>query len=150
GSALVTHAPAAELAPLITDEWMVAVLSKKFGPSTVRAYKESLQSNDLIPRDFLRIVDDVTFPVVLASMLTAGLFSVRRGLWEAVGLVILVFVFFVTNAVLCSFASGVFDRYQARMTWLFPLATLLTVCSFKRSGSSDGMPGARSILAKSS
>src|SRR5215831_3163688 len=70
GSALITHAPAAELEPLITDEWMVGVLSKKFGPSTARAYKESLQSNDLIPRDFLRIVDDVTFPVVLASMLT--------------------------------------------------------------------------------
>jgi hypothetical protein len=149
GSALVTHAPGAELEPLITDEWMVDVLSKKFGPSTVRAYKESLQSNGLIPRDFLRIVDNVTFPLALASMLTAGLFALRRGLWEAVGLVVLVFVFFVTNAVLCGFASGVFDRYQARMTWLFPLAALLTVCSLKRSASSDGMLGAPSILAKS-
>jgi hypothetical protein len=149
GSAFVTHAPGAELEPLITDEWMVGVLSKKFGPSTVRAYKESLQSNGLIPRDFLRIVDTVTFPLALASMLTAGLFALRRGLWEAVGLVVLVFVFFVTNAVLCGFASGVFDRYQARMTWLFPLAALLTVCSLKRSASSDGMLGAPSILAKS-
>jgi hypothetical protein len=133
GSALVTHAPGAELEPLITDEWMVDVLSKKFGPSTVRAYKESLQSNGLIPRDFLRIVDNVTFPLALASTLTAGLFALRRGLWEAAALVVLVFVFFVANAVLCSFASGVFDRYQARITWLFPLAALLTVCSLKRS-----------------
>src|SRR5262249_17666905 len=124
---------AAELEPLITDEWMVDVLSKKFGPSTARAYKESLQSNGLIPLDFLRIVDDVTFPLTLASMLTAGLFALRRGRWGGAWLVILVFVFFVTNAVLCSFASGVFDRYQARMTWLFPLAALLTVCSLKRS-----------------
>lgn len=87
GSALVTHAPGAELDPLITDEWMVDVLSKKFGPSTVRAYKESLQSNGLIPRDFLRIVDNVTFPLALASMLTAGLFALRRGLWDSAGLV---------------------------------------------------------------
>jgi len=74
-SALVTHAPGAELEPLITDEWMVDVLSKKFGPMTVRAYKESLQSNDLIPRDFLRNLDNVTFPLALASTLIAGLFA---------------------------------------------------------------------------
>jgi len=136
-SAFVTHAPGAELEPLITDEWMVDVLSKKFGLSTVRAYKESLQARGLIPRDMLRLIDDVTFPLAFGSMLMSGLLCLRRGLKEPAGFAILVCVFFVANAVLCSFASGVFDRYQARMTWLFPLAALLTVLSLGRSRGVD-------------
>src|SRR5262249_29624941 len=65
GLSFVTHAPGAELHSLGEERniWMVDVLTKKFGLSTVRSYEDSLQSQDAIPRALLQAVDSISFPI---------------------------------------------------------------------------------------
>jgi hypothetical protein len=133
GSSFAVHAPGAEFVPMgdVKDYWMKDVLKKKFPPSTLRAYEESLQWHDRVPRATLRAVDNVTFPAAVVALLIAGIAAFRRGARDAIALAILVPAAFVANNALCAFLSGVYDRYQARVTWLFALAALLIICELR-------------------
>jgi hypothetical protein len=140
GSSFVTHAPGAELAPLRNRPWMVNVLTKKkFGLSTVRAYEDSLQSQDAVPRALLRAVDNISFPIAAVGLLISGILAFRRGFQEATALAILVPAAYAINNTLCAFASGVQDRYQARVTWLFALAGLLIIIQLIESNPNKSM-----------
>ena len=132
-SSFVRHAPGAELLPLSNHYSMVDVLTKKFGRSTVRAYEDSRQSQGAIPRALLQAIDGVAFPSAVMAVLFAEIPAFRRGLHEATALAVLLSAAYVTNNALCAFSSGVFDRYQARITWLFALAALLIFFALARS-----------------
>jgi hypothetical protein len=134
-AAFVTHAPGAELGPLSSDRdyWITKVLAQKFGAAAVRAYKDSFQSRDLVPRAFLRRVDDLAFPTSIVVLLAAGIWALRRGLTEVVSFGLFVVAAFVINNALCAVGSGVFDRYQARVTWLIAFSALLVVAQALRS-----------------
>ena len=82
-SSFLVHSPGAELFPLSNDPWMTDVLVKKFGPETLRSYKTSLAARDLIPREYLRVLDEVTFPAAVLALLIAGFCAFRRHLTEA-------------------------------------------------------------------
>jgi hypothetical protein len=125
GSSFVTHAPGAELESLSNHPWMIDVLTKKFGSSAVRAYEASLESQDAIPRTFLRAVDNVSFPIAAVGLLISGIVAFRRGFQESTALAVLVAAAYAINNTLSAFGSGVFDRYQARVTWLFAFAGVL-------------------------
>jgi hypothetical protein len=127
GSSFVTHAPGAELKPLSNHIWMVDVLTKKFGLSTVRAYEDSLASQDAVPRALLQAVDNISFPIAAVGLLISGIFAFRRGFREATALAILIPAAYAINNTLCAFGSGVYDRYQARVTWPFALAAMLII-----------------------
>jgi hypothetical protein len=127
GTSFVRHAPGAELTSLSNHPWMVDVLTKKFGSSTVRAYEDSLESQDAVPRALLQAVDNISFPIAAVGLLISGIFAFRRGFREATALAILVPASYAINNTLSAFGSGVFDRYQARVTWLFALAGMLII-----------------------
>jgi hypothetical protein len=136
---LITHAPGAELTALINrpcidwcDYWLVGIIRDKFGGVTVQAYRESLQSLNAIPRASLRRIDDIAFPAALIVLLGGGLLAYRSGLVEPVALAILISAGFLINSAQSAIVSGVFDRYQARVTWLFPLAALLIIGKLSR------------------
>ena len=131
-SSFLVHAPGAELFPLSNDPWMTDVLVKKFGPETLRSYKTSLAARDLIPREFLRVLDEVTFPAAVLALLIAGFCAFRRRLAEAFSLGVFVAAALVINNVLCALGSGVHDRYQARVTWLVAFSALLVFASLRR------------------
>jgi hypothetical protein len=131
-SSFLVHAPGAELFPLSNDPWMTDVLVKKFGPETLRSYKMSLAARDLIPREFLRFFDEVTFPAAVLALLIAGVCAFRRRLAKALSLGIFVAAAVVINNVLCALGSGVHDRYQARVTWLVAFSALLVFASLRR------------------
>jgi hypothetical protein len=140
GSSFVTHAPGAELTPLGNHSWMINVLTKKkFGLSTVRAYEDSLQSQDAVPRALLRAVDNISFPIAAVGLLISGILAFRRGFQEATALAILVPAAYAINNTLCAFASGVWHRYQARVTWLFALAALLIIIQLIESNPNRSM-----------
>jgi hypothetical protein len=130
---LITHAPGAELTPLRlpaidwSDYWLLDIIRNKFGAFTVQAYKESLQSSEAIPRALLRTIDDIVFPAAIIVLLAAALLAFRSGLLQPVALAVLVSAGFVINSAQSAIIAGVFDRYQARVTWLFPLAALLII-----------------------
>jgi hypothetical protein len=133
GSSFVTRAPGAELGPLSNHTWMIDVLTKKFGLATVRAYENSLESQDAVPHALLRAVDNISFPIAALGLLISGIFAFRRRFREATALAILVPAAYAINNALSAFASGVFDRYQARITWLFALAGMLIIIQVGRS-----------------
>jgi hypothetical protein len=138
GSSFVTHAPGAELTPLSNHPWMVDVLTKKFGLSTVRAYEDSLESQDAIPRALLQAVDNISFPIAAIGLLISGIFAFRHGFQEATALAIVIPAAYAINNTLSAFGSGVFDRYQAMVTWLFALAGMLIIiqlAEFKKNRS---------------
>jgi hypothetical protein len=125
GSSFLTHAPGAELGPLSNDASMTQVLTRKFDLETLGAYKASMESRGAIPHKFLRRVDSVTFPLAVIGLLATGFFALRRGPPELSSIGPFVLAALVVNNVLCAVGSGVFDRYQARVTWLVALAALL-------------------------
>jgi hypothetical protein len=139
GSSFVTHAPGAELRPLSNHIWMVDVLTKKFGLSTVRAYEDSLASQDAVPRALLQAVDNISFPIAAVGLLISGIFAFRRGFQEATALAILIPAAYAINNTLCAFGSGVYDRYQARVTWLFALAAMLIIIQLIESNPNKSM-----------
>ena len=142
-SSFLVHAPGAELFPLSNDPWMTDVLVKKFGPETLRSYKTSLAARDLIPREFLRVLDEVTFPAAVLALLIAGVCAFRRRLAEALSLGIFVAAAVVINNVLCALGSGVHDRYQARVTWLVAFSALLIFASLRRQTETSGVVASR-------
>ena len=133
GSSFVTHAPGADLESLSNHPWMIDVLTKKFGLSAVRAYEASLESQNAIPRAFLRAVDNISFPIAAVGLLISGIVAFRRGFPEATALAILVPAAYAINNTLSAFGSGVFDRYQARVTWLFAFAAVLIIIELVES-----------------
>jgi hypothetical protein len=142
-SSFLVHAPGAELFPLSNDPWMTDVLVKKFGPETLRSYKTSLAARDLIPREFLRVLDEVTFPAAMLALLIAAVCAFRRRLAEALSLGIFVAAAVVINNVLCALGSGVHDRYQARVTWLVAFSALLIFASLRRQTETSGVVASR-------
>ena len=139
GSSFVTHAPGAELGPLSNHSWMTDLLTKKFGLSAVRAYEDSLESQDAVPHALLEAIDNISFPIAAVGLLISGIFAFRRGFQEATALAILIPAAYVINNTLSAFGSGVYDRYQARVTWLFALATMLIIIQLIESNPSKSM-----------
>jgi hypothetical protein len=144
-----THAPGAELTSLKSstinwsDYWLRDIIWNKFGTSAIEAYKDSLQSENAIPRALLRAIDNVALPAAIILLLAVGLLAFRFRLLEAVALAILVSSGFVINCAQSAFVAGVFDRYQARVTWLFALAALLIIGKLIRSGRGEVHSGAQ-------
>jgi hypothetical protein len=129
-STFIAHAPAAHLGALTrlrnwSDRWLVDIVERKFGPSAVSAYRSSFQSRDAIPRRLLRAIDNVTLPVAIVALMTAGLAAFHRRLQEPTALAVVVALGFIINNAVCALGSGVFDRYQARVSWLFLLSSML-------------------------
>jgi hypothetical protein len=144
GSSFITHAPGAELGPLSNHSWMIDVLAKKFGLPAVRAYENSLESQDAVPRALLQAVDNISFPIAAIGLLISGIFAFRRGFQEATALAILIPAAYAINNTLSAFGSGVFDRYQARVTWLFALAGMLIIIQLAEFDKSRSMSSAGS------
>jgi hypothetical protein len=142
GSSFITHAPGAELGPLSNHSWMTDVLTKKFGLSAVRAYENSLESQDAVPRALLQAVDNISFPIAAVGLLISGIFAFRRGFQEATALAILIPAAYAINNTLSAFGSGVFDRYQARVTWLFALAGMLIIIQLAEFAKNRSMSSA--------
>ncbi|MBV9406329.1 MAG: hypothetical protein JO211_13370, partial [Acidobacteriaceae bacterium] len=101
-ASFMVHAPGAELFPLSNDPWMADVLAKKFGLETLRSYKDSLAARNLVPREFLSELDDVTFPAAVLALLAVGLLAFRRGFVDALSLGLFVLAAIVINNVLCA------------------------------------------------
>ena len=131
GRSFLVHAPGAELNPY-TDWWMVDLLAQKFGPGVVRAYKASLQGRDAIPKALLRAIDNITFPVAVLALLTAGLYGMRQHSLDAISLGIFAVVALAINNVVCSLGSGMVNRLMARVTWLLPLCAILMIARLLR------------------
>jgi len=93
-------------------------------PSAAAAWKTSLQGHRQLhllasPLDrWLALFAGLASPFILLA-------ARRRGDAVLAGLTIVIVAAVLANAAVCSLLSGVFDRYQARVTWLLPLLAIL-------------------------
>ncbi|MBV9404089.1 MAG: hypothetical protein JO211_02015 [Acidobacteriaceae bacterium] len=142
-AALNTHRPAYEFVPWTGEvPSLTALIEKKFGSEARDAYLASAQSKGRVPRDLIGAVDDVTFPISFVAFVWFSFLALRRQMAEPACLSILVVCGFIGNALLTSAASGVFDRYQARLSWLF-LAAGVLVCARLRDAA---IPASRPFI----
>ena len=93
-------------------------------PSSAVAWAKSLQGK--------RQLHLLAWPLDRRLALLLGLVSPfillaahRRGDAMLSGLTIVIVAGLLANAAVCSMLSGVFDRYQARVTWLLPLLAII-------------------------
>jgi len=126
---LATHEPAAELRPDVQVPYFPNLIDLKFGNRAAAAYKASAEMRDAVPHRLIKAIDDVTFPAA-GFVVIAFTFAGRKRLApETIALSIAVVGFVLADTLLCTAVSGVFDRYQARVTWLVVCVALLLLLS---------------------
>jgi hypothetical protein len=124
--AIVSVDPAADI---IRMEPTVSILDAAFrqvyGADTVQRFDASTQEANRFPVKAIALVGHAGLIASLIIIAAFGIARFRPRDWRIWAFVAFVFVAFIGNAVLCAAVSGVADRYQARMSWLIPLAALL-------------------------
>ena len=147
-AALHTHRPAYEFIPWTGEvPSMTALIDKKFGHEARDAYLGSAQSRGKVPRDLIGAVDDIAFPLSLLAFVWFSALALRRQMVEPACLAIIVACGFIGNALLTSAASGVFDRYQARLSWLFLAAGVLVWARLRDAPLPASRPLIQAVLA---
>ncbi|HUY67844.1 MAG TPA: hypothetical protein VMV79_00905 [Alphaproteobacteria bacterium] len=122
---LTAHEPAAEFRAANQVPSMTGLLRIKFGPRTANAYLASAEMRDTIPHALIRRIDDVAVPVFFFALVGLGLYAAWRGRRREASLATVVVCAVLGDTLLCTALSGVHDRYQARVTWLLPLAVFV-------------------------
>jgi hypothetical protein len=135
---LVTHEPAAEFQRGFQVDSMKVLLAGKFGPSTLAAYLGSAEMRGLIPHEVIRHIDDVVVPVMFFALIGIGLYAARRGSAQSAILAAFVLCVVLENTFLCTAVSGVHNRYQARVTWLLPMAVTVIGLGLRSGGGECG------------
>jgi len=126
--ALFTLDPTAEIIRMEASvDLLRRVFRNQFGWDTVHHFEASLQERNRFPRAPVAALNyaGLILALVTVAVLAGGRFRPRD--WRIWVFPAFVFVAYIGNAMLCAAASGVFDRYQARMSWLIPLAALLLI-----------------------
>jgi hypothetical protein len=139
-SGLFTHEPAAEFRPEIQTRSMIELLTVKFGRSAASDYLRSAEMRDSIPHGFIRRIDSVAVPVMFLALVTLGLSATLRGARQIAAFAAFILSAILANTLLCTAVSGVHDRYQARVTWLLPMAVFvigLSLIAGRRSGTAS-------------
>lgn len=134
--AVFTRGPAGDLRPIAREVWWEAAI-QKFGPATTAAYHQSIQANDLLPRDLLRAIDAMVFPLSIALVITAGAWAARSRWNDLAALTLLIVSGIAVNTVVCAVLSGVYGRYQYRVTWLLPFIAMVLIFRILESRSEE-------------
>jgi hypothetical protein len=126
---LLPHFDCGELAAYSADEFVAKMLRVRF-PGEVEAFARSHQQQATLPYLFV-----LTIPrwvvwgsaALSALILLAGLLGARA---PALDLHVFVAAALIVNAAIMSNFSAVASRYEARIIWLLPLATLVTAAEW--------------------
>lgn len=122
-----SHSPAKDLNSQTMIYKNYNAIKYFFGESGVKSYLESKQMRNLIPINLLNLIDNVVFPSSLILSFTFLIIFFKRSEYDFLILIIFTIAYYFGNLLLCSLVSGVFDRYQARLSWLFPMVCALSV-----------------------
>lgn len=119
GQALVTRAPAADYTPLGWNTWRIEeAVQSRYGASAVDSFRGSAQNTEQIPKRALALIDRIVFPLAAAFAIATTVLAWRRG-WRTHACLSAVLILGTSaNIFVCAAASGVFERYQGRVTWL--------------------------------
>jgi hypothetical protein len=138
---LVARKPAKELRPsyLKPTAPIFEVLVLKFGSPVLAAFRRSAQMQDTIPHTAIERIDAIMTPLSLAMLLGLTVVAWRRGRADLAAFSVFMLGGVFGDALFCAAVSGVYDRYQARVTWLVPMSvfivgSVLVAARERRSG----------------
>jgi hypothetical protein len=103
--------------------------SAELASNLPRVHAEQMARSPLFKKDFpIAIFSAVTIFVAVVSLIFVGITLI--GHWKTVSTEMKIFCFVIllgqiSNALICGALSGPHERYQARLTWLLPVAALL-------------------------
>jgi len=130
--ALGAHAPDTDVSSAFPPYSSIfEIIASKFGSQALAAFQASAQMRDVVPHSLIRTADTVL--IALAWVLAAAtcLVAVARRERELAVLPLFFAICVLSDTLVCSALSGVFDRYQARVIWLLPMAAVLCLVSLK-------------------
>ncbi len=123
----VVHAPAKELNSSVARSSVRGVLRIFYGAGARDKFFRTKQANDALPYQLLANIDNIIFPISLVLVALLSLFSLRNIRDSKSLLPLMTLVFLLGNNFLCALGSGVFDRYQARVSWLLVFAIIIGI-----------------------
>lgn len=121
------HTPAKEINSSVTKTSVIAVLKIYYGEKALLSFLNSKQANDDLNYDEIAKIDNWVFPISLLSVFILSFVSLIKINDNRFLLPLFTLVMVIGNNVLCSAASGLFDRYQARVSWLLVFAIIIMV-----------------------
>ncbi len=138
--ALVTHRPGWDYRPLRGNtHWFERTIAERYGERAVAAWRTTLQARDEVPRTLLAALDLLVLPLSLLALLAGSFIAWGKRWTDVLSFNALVLAGATANVVVCAVGSGVFDRYQTRVTWLIPLAAVLTALRLAASRPAAGL-----------
>lgn len=140
--ALGAHAPDTDVSSEFPPYSAIfEVIALKFGPQALAAFQASAQMRDVVPHRLIRTADTVLIALAWVLAAATSMVALVRGERALAALPLFFAACVLGDALVCSALSGVFDRYQARVIWLLPMAALLCLICV-RDGSRQRLGGA--------
>jgi hypothetical protein len=119
-----TTSPAAHIGSAEAYPWVPQMIGTLLGSEAYSSYMASLQARGLWPVTAIAAVNRIILPLTLLGVLVLGIAFWFLGDRNSCSLVAFVTVGYAANVLVCSSISGVHERYQARITWLFMLVLI--------------------------
>jgi hypothetical protein len=110
----------------------------KYAPWLTRPYQVARQQRGDI--DLAQWSAWVVSPISIAGLCAlplVAMFSWRRGYYREATLPAMVFIALLVNASVCSVVSGPYGRYQARLAWLAPFASILIFAAVQQGSNKN-------------
>ena len=120
----IVHEPAAEIDNSIIKENFPNVMAQYFGEGAKQQFLNSAQAKGTFPHNLIRAIDDFVYPASLVLIIIAAIWLIPKYRDNKYLLPLFTFAFICGNNFLCSVGSGLFDRYQSRVSWLMVLALM--------------------------
>jgi hypothetical protein len=121
------HAPAVEINSSVIADNLPHYIKKVYGEKVRRDFLYSAQASDKLPYETIKRVDNVVYPLSLLGIIIATIIFLPLAKDNKYIFPLFTLVFILGNNFICAAASGLFDRYQARVSWLMVFALMLTI-----------------------
>ncbi len=118
------HEPAAEIDNSIIKENFPNLMAQYFGEGAKQQFLKSAQGSGTFRHDVIRAIDGFLYPLSLVLIIITAILLIPKYRDNKYLLPLFTLAFICGNNFLCSVGSGLFDRYQARVSWLMVLALL--------------------------
>jgi hypothetical protein len=119
------HTPGAEITNTALKDKFPKFAEIYFGSDTKQQFLNSAQNNGTIPYGLIKSIDGVMYPLSFVFIIIASIYFIPKYKDSKYLLPLFTLAFICGNNFLCAVGSGLFDRYQARVSWLMVLTVLL-------------------------
>ncbi|WP_240008271.1 hypothetical protein [Pseudaquidulcibacter saccharophilus] len=121
------HTPAVEINSSVISDNLPHYIKKVYGEKVRRDFLYSAQASDGLPYDAIKKIDNIVYPLSLLATILAAIIFLPRVRDNKYLFPLFTIVFVMGNNFICAAASGLFDRYQARVSWLMVFAVMLVI-----------------------